>query len=164
MGYSNGVPCGATISIPFACGDNSGFFTQELIKAVACYSNFDYSSSSAQYLLDVKLDCIKSEPIGFRYEQNYEGILGKRLVASEEQLTLKAEVTLKKCRNHQVVIPTFCVLETIEFDFEPETSPQNQTSYSMGQLDFLNAAEDAAKIPLYRNISKKIVDYLNAAF
>lgn len=164
MGYSSCLPDGATINIPYACGDSSGFFTQELIKAVATSSNLRYSSDCASYVLEVTLDCIKSEPIGFRYEQTYEGVIGKRLVSSEQQLTMKANVSVKKCRSGQVVIPKFCVMETIEFDFEPETSPQNQTSFSMGQLDFENAANDAAKIPLYEKLSKKIVDYLNAAF
>jgi hypothetical protein len=164
MGTSDCITSCSTVSVPYACGDYSGFFTQELIRAISIGSNLIYTSNCAKYKLEVSIDCIKTEPIGFRYEQFYNGVIGKRLVASEEQLTLKANVSLKKCGTNQLVIPSFCVQETIEFDFEPETSPQNQTSYSLGQLDFENAAEDAAKIPLYRKLSKKIVDYLNAAF
>jgi hypothetical protein len=156
-------PC-QKVQIPYACGDSTGLFTQHLIKAITLYSPLEYSSCEGKYLLEVSLDGYKQKPIGFRYEQSYEGTYGRRLVASETQLTVGAKVTLKNVSNNEVIVPTFCLKESIEFDFEPETSLQNQTNYSMGQLDFENAAIEAAKIPLYRKLSKKIVDYLNAAF
>lgn len=153
----------ATIEVPYAIGDYAGCFTQELIKALTYSSDFTYTTRSGHYTLLVTLDCVKTNPIGFRYEQSYEGVYGKRLVASEAQLTLRASVCLKDKARQIPLIDPFYVTEMIEFDFEPETSLQNQTGFSMGQLDFENPSRDAALLPLYQKLSKKIVDYLNAS-
>lgn len=164
VGLGDHLSHNATVSVPYVCEDQTGFFTAELIHALEVDSYLRYSSCNADYELGVSLGCINVELIGFRYEQTYEGVLGKRLVASEAQMAISATVTLKKAGSHCLIVGPFCVSEVISLDYEPETSPQNLAPFSMGQLDFEGAASDAAKVPLYRKLAKKIVDYLNASF
>ncbi|MDR3624022.1 MAG: LPS assembly lipoprotein LptE [Chlamydiales bacterium] len=160
LGSSSCLDTNKTIMIPYVRGDLDGTFTQELIKQVSRTTELRYVSSCADYILCVTFVDRKEDAIGYRYERTYENQLGKRLVASEERVTLIAKVELMDFRTKKVIAGPFCIADSINYDFAPETSPQNDTTFSLGQLDFKPAAVDAARAPLHRSLAKKIVDYL----
>lgn len=146
-----------SINVPYVCGDVDGSFTSVVIKQLAL-NGLAYSSDCPDYILQISLTH-NQKAIGYRYEENFSETIGKRLVASEERLILCATYTLLDRSGHKVLGPCN-VSEFLNYDFQPETSPQNQTRFSLGQLDFLRPATDAAKAPLQRLLAKKIADHI----
>lgn len=114
-------------------------------------------------------DCMH-ESIGYRYETSQTGEIGKRLVASEDRAHLSTEITLLDAQTNRVVLGPVCLQTSLDYDYIPETSAQifglpaqaqTLTRFSLGQLDFRDAAGDAAKTPLYRKMAKQIIDYIS---
>lgn len=162
MGNNSCLTSCKTIAVPYVCGDFDGLFTSELIKQLSL-NGLTYTSCLSDYTLEVTLSR-KDEAIGYRFERTFEDQLGKRLVATEERVTLCATFTLLDRCGRKIMGPCM-VSDFLDFDFQPETSPQNQTRSSLGQLDFLKAASDAARVPVQRLLAKKLVDFLiNANF
>lgn len=160
LGPASALDTNRSIMVPYVKGDLDGTFTQELIREVCRTTELRYSSCGGDMILCASLIDRREEPIGYRYERNYEDQVGKRLVTSEERVTLTAEVKIIDARTQKVVVGPYCISERINYDFAPETSPQNETRPSLGQLDFRPAALNAARVPLHRSLAKKIVDFL----
>lgn len=153
-----------TITIPYVWGDPYGQFSSELVKQVASRGCLRYVQSCGEIALNVNLFEKIRTPVGFRYEQNDAGSLGKRLVASEDRLVLEASVQLVDTHTGQVIRGPLCFSAFVDYDFEPESTPQNLTEFSLGQVDYRDAGEAVAKIALYRKLAIQIADYLNQAF
>jgi len=162
MGANPNLVACRTFSVPYVCGDKDGLFTQELVRQLSL-SGVEYVSCHPDYILNVSL-VRRAATIGYRRERTYEDDLGKRLVATEERGTYCATFSVVRARCGSIVMGPCTVSESMDYDFQPETSPQNQTRASLGQLDFLKAAGDGAKTPLNRLLAKKIADYVLNAF
>lgn len=160
LGTSSYLDAHKSIMVPYVKGDLDGTFTEELIREITRTTDLRYTSTCGDYVLCAQLLDRKEEAIGYRYETTFENIQGKRLVASEERVSLTARVELIDARTKKVIIGPLCISDSVNYDFAPETSPQNDTGFSLGQLDFKPAALDTARAPLHRGLAKKIVAYL----
>ena len=152
--------CTKSLSIPYVKGDDDGLFTAALCEKVAKKGLFRVNRENPNYRLIVELEKPKTETVGFRYEETQNGQFGKRLVSAEEKLEIRARVELIDLRNCCRILGPLCVRDDVVFDFAPDTSPQNDLFFSMGQLDFGPAATDAAKGPLYDKLSEQIADLI----
>ena len=148
------------LSIPYAAQDGDGTFTAILYEKMAKRGLFTVTRTGGDLKLDVILHNSSTESVGFRYETDLNGNLGQRLVASEEELTIMATITLIDCKRGCRLLGPLCVKEEMRFDFAPDTSPQNDTTFSAGQLDFEPAAKDAALERLYHRLSERITELL----
>lgn len=166
-----------TLSIPYIQGDAAGQLTNELTHQVSSSSAFQCVQSGGRYILKVVVLSDGSERIGFRYDR--EGKNNKRrkdLVAIENRRLITAEVTLIDSLTNQTIVGPEIVKADAEYDYtNPNsirdlrfTSPggfsQSTIDFSLGQLDSIEGAQDAATTPLYRHLAQKIVDGLMVAF
>ncbi|MEI6531881.1 MAG: hypothetical protein WCN87_03575 [Chlamydiota bacterium] len=149
-----------TICIPYAKGDGDGTFTAILYEKMAKKGLFRVSRSCGDLKLLIQLENPSTESVGFRYETNLDGVLGQRLVASEEEARIVARMELVDLRKCQTVWGPICVKEEVRFDFAPDTSPQTDITFSAGQVDFEPAAKDAVMEPLYNRLADKICELL----
>lgn len=149
-----------TICIPYAKDDGDGTFTAILCEKMTKRGLFRVNRRTGDLKLLISLDRPSTESVGFRYETDLDGNLGQRLVASEEELKIKATIELIDQRNCTRILGPLCVKEDMRFDFAPDTSPQTDTTFSAGQLDFEPAAKDAALEPLYYRLADKICELL----
>lgn len=148
------------LAIPYAGGDGDGTFTAILYKKMAKSGLFAVTRSGGDLKLEVVLHNPSTESVGFRYETDLDGKVGQRLVASEEELSIMATITLVDSKRGCRLLGPLCVKEEMRFDFAPDTSPQTTTTFSAGQLDFEPAAKDAALERLYHRLSERITELL----
>ena len=149
-----------TICIPYATGDGDGTFTAILYEKIAKKGLFRVSRSGGDLKLIVHLENPSTESVGFRYETNLDGVMGKRLVASEEEARIMARIELVDMRSCRIIWGPICIKEEVRFDFAPDTSPQTDITFSVGQVDFEPAAKDDVTEPLYNRLADKISELL----
>lgn len=161
------------IAVPYVCGDRDGMFTSEIVRQIAISGCYCYSDSCADVVLKVKLLDREDVSIGFRYETDQYGNVGQRLVASEDRAELIAEIELLRSGSCQPILGPVCLKACMNYDFAPETSAdtfgppsdlQTITRFSLGQLDYREAAADAVRMPLYRQLAKQVVDYISESW
>jgi hypothetical protein len=154
-------PACLSMAVPYVEGDGDGLLTASLASAISKKSNFRIVRYGGQYVLCAKIVCQDTESVGFRYEQDLQGNLGERLVASEELLKVAVEWKVTDAAGKRLLGPC-CTEEQLRLDFAPDTSPQNDNTFSLGQLDFAPGAREAARQPTYDHLSAKIADILYA--
>ncbi len=150
------------MEVPYIEGDSDGALTAAVCQAVSKRGNFKVVRQCGDYRLCGKIDVLNGETVGFRYEQNLGGQLGERLVSTEERLNIDMTWKVVDNRRKTVVLGPCCLHEELRFDFAPDTSPQNDNTFSLGQLDFEPGAKAAAQSPLYDRVGAKMAAILYA--
>jgi hypothetical protein len=161
--------------VPFAKGDEDGLFTAELAQALAASGLFDVVNRGGDYLLSVCLGPSQHDVIGFRRDpQRIKNEVKKNLVRCEGRRTLAVEVTLLSAATGQPIGGPFTISADADYDYvDGDSYPQltfvSKTGetvvvlpFSLGQLESVEAAQEATLKPLYRKISQKIVDVISA--
>ncbi len=167
--------CSRTLHIPFATGDEDGTLTSELIRAFATTTQTDIVSSEGQYRLEVSIVEQDHERIGFRIDRQVNnGKEQKNILGDEGRRNLLAHVSLYDCENDECVLGPCTVTAYADYDYVDGDSFQDLTfvdsagvrqtilAYSLGQLEPPESAREAATIPLYQQLSRKIVDLISA--
>lgn len=163
-----------TISIPFVAGDEDGTLTAELIRTFASSTHANVVSSKGRYRLDVAIVAQPNEIIGFRIDsQVNNGKQQKNIVADEGRRTIAADVSLYDAKNEEAILGPIRINADIEYDYVDGDSFQDLTfvdsagrtqtilAYSLGQLESSESAREAGSKPLYRKLSRKIVDFIS---
>ncbi len=161
----------STLSIPFVQGDSAGQLTNELTKLMSSSGTFKCVQNGGRYTLKVVVLSDGSERIGFRYDR--EGKNNKRrkdLIAVENRRTIVAEVNLIDSLTQEVILGPEIVRADADYDYAnpnsirdlrfitPTGTSQAIVDFSLGQLDSIEGAQDAATTPLYSHLAQKIVD------
>ena len=85
-----------------------------------------------------------------------------------------ATVEVFERKSNKIVLGPFNVISDSDFDYIDAESINDQSfidssgnrltilAYSLGQLEGIESAKEAALIPLYKKLSKKIVDSISA--
>lgn len=162
-----------SLSIPFVSGDEDGTLTAELIRAFSSSTQANVVSSKGRYRLEVSIAAQPNEIIGFRIDaQVNNGKQQKNMVADEGRRTLVAQVCLYD--SEKKILGPCRVAADADYDYVDGDSFQDLTfvdsqgqtqtilAYSLGQLESSEAAREAASKPLYRKLSRKIVDLISA--
>lgn len=149
-----------TISVPFIEGDREGDLTAELIKRLGTSGSFCYETSGGDLILLVKILDYENEDVGFRYDRKKRGGLKKVVIPTETRLKATAEVTLTDASTGQVIRGPAVINASIDFDHDFYFSRHEENVFSLGQLNDIDAAEDAVMGPLYKILAEKIVDYV----
>jgi len=172
-GLGDAQYCRSSITVPYVCGDRDGTFTAELIRELVGSGAYRYQDCSGDLILKARIMDRTDESIGFRYETDQFGNVGKRLVASEDRAVLIAEISLVDGKTLSNLLGPVCIRAAVDYDFAPETSAeafgfplptQTITRFSLGQLDFREAAAETVRTPLYRQLAKEIVDYISESW
>jgi len=153
----------STVCIPYAEGDKDGLFTAALVKAATTRGSLRYTSYGADLTLKVCLLAPEDVNIGFIYAPKHDekDKFTHITTANEARLTQKASVSLIDRRSATCVFGPFLVEAYLDYDFESDLSNVNDNSFSLGQFEMHNIAQDAAFPRLYTILSEKIVDYVN---
>jgi hypothetical protein len=164
------------VGVPFIQGDVDGGFTQVFTEQLAGSSIADYVHSNYRYEIRVKMDSKEPERVGFKYDRKPDGTLKPNLIGTETRKKLGATVEVfdqiyEKTIWGPVSFDSFADFDYVDSDNVYEMSFINQYgireqvfSYSLGQLNTIEGAQDAAAYMVYRLLSKKIVDELGLFF
>jgi hypothetical protein len=150
----------ATISIPYAEGDRNGNLTAEVIKKVSSSGAFRYAASDGDLLLKIKVIEVRDQNIGYRYDRKRNEHLKHSIIPSESRFTAVAEVTvIDELRNAAVRGPTL-ITASLDFDYDYYKVQHGANVFSLGQLNDVDSARDAARHPLDARLAERIADYL----
>jgi len=163
------------VSVPFISGDEQGVLTSEIISALSSSGMVRISSSMPEYRLQVCVLKQNNETIGFRRDrQKVHGGVKKNLLACEGRRVLEAEVMLRHVDTGEVAWGPYRLAADADYDYvdgdsiqdltfvAPDGSPMIVLPFSLGQLESVESAQEAATQLLYRRLAKKIVDAFSA--
>jgi hypothetical protein len=160
-----------TISVSYVEGDQSGFLTGILVKEISSSGLFRYVNKDGDLSLKIKIIDKSNWDIGYRHNRNNEGSLKKtiRPIEGREKVTVEFSVF-----SQDKILGPFIISADADYDYaEKDTlndlafidkngNKVTALAYSLGQLETIDSAQSAALIPLYRNLSQKIVDLILA--
>ena len=162
-----------TVSVPY--GDVDGALTGEIVRTLAISGNGRVRQWGALYRLQASIISGEGETIGYRRDpQELPGGVQKQLLASERRKTLVVEAILYEANSGKIASGPCRVEAYIDFDYidgdslqdlvfiGPNGTSQVTLPFSLGQLEAVDAAEEAAMRPLYGHIAEKIVDAIFA--
>ena len=149
-----------SISVPYVIGDKEGDLTAEIIKRIEKSGAFRYTSSGGDLILYVKVKDYSNEDVGYRYDRKKHGKLKKAIIPAETRLNIFAEVSLKDAATGEILRGPSTLTASIDFDHDFYFTRHEINVFSLGQLNDIDAAEDAVIKPLNRNLAERIVAYV----
>jgi hypothetical protein len=163
------------VAVSFISGDEQGILTAEIISALSEAGLARIASQNPQYRLQVSILQQNNETIGFRRDkQKVHGGVKKNLLASEGRRNLAAEVTFYRADTDEIAWGPYQLKADADYDYVDGDSIQDLTfftpsgvrvpvlPFSLGQLESIESAQEAANGILYRRLAKKIVDVISS--
>ncbi len=163
------------VTVPFISGDEQGILTSEIISALSSSGLVRISSTMPEYRLHVAILKQNNETIGFRRDlQKVRDGLHKNLLACEGRRVLETEVVLRQVDTGAVAWGPYRLSSDADYDYvdgdsiqdltftAPDGTPMIVLPFSLGQLESVESAQEAATQLLYRRLAKKIVDAFSA--
>jgi hypothetical protein len=152
-----------SVCIPYVAGDNEGYLTTELIRAITTSGGLAYRSYGSDLVLKVCLLPPLDTNIGFAYapEDEEDDDDSDIVVSNEARLAMTASYTLIDRRTGECILGPCEATSSLTYDFEPDLSNVDFHAFSLGQLEMHNLALDAAATRLYRILAEKIVECVN---
>lgn len=160
-----------SIKVPYVQGDTKGIFTQELIYQLVASGRFHYGQQKDALRLHVEIKHKSQKQIGYRHDRENAGKVLKNLVATEGRESIFAEMTLLSA-DGDIVLGPLEVQADADYDYIDQNALRDITfvdqngqtrtvlSFSLGQLEGIDAAQMAVEIPVYRALAQKIVEAL----
>jgi hypothetical protein len=158
-----------SISIPYVEGDAQGQLTAEIIRQLSNSDLYDFVKQEGDLILKVALAGDKSEIVGFQYDlTSKKGKIERNLMAQENRRILSAKVTLINAATEEIVMGPLDISTTTDYDYidvnslkevsfiNPHGKREKTINLSLGQLDSIEGAQDAALTPGYRQLAQKI--------
>ncbi len=164
------------VTVPFIAGDEQGILTAEVISALSGSGLVRIASHHPQYRLQVCLLKQNNETIGFRRDKQkvHGGKVQKNLLAAEARRVVEAEVSLHRVDTGELAWGPYQLAADADYDYidgdsiedltftTPSGIPTTVLPFSLGQLEPVESAQEAANRTVYRRLSKKIVDAFSA--
>ena len=163
-----------SIQVPYIEGDKTGFLTNKITEGLANSGIFYLKSKNAKYSLVGRVISDSADTIGYRRDRHRDGMVKKNVVPTESRVNLQLEVKILSDSN--VVFGPKIFSDFANCDFVDEDSlndlsfinkdgnRQTVLSFSLGQLESVKTAQNAARDNMYRKIAIKIVDLLACEF
>ncbi len=164
-----------TLAVPFIVDDEDGSLTAEVISCLETSGIADVTASKGNFRLDVKIGQIRCDQIGFRRDpQKIKQKIQKNLLASEQRKTLDVVVLLYREDTDEIAYGPYAISVYSDYDFIDGDSYQDLTfidgsqgvvevlAFSLGQLEAIDSAREAATKSLYRKLAQKIVDAISS--
>lgn len=164
-----------SIDVPYIEGDKDGLLTHELIYQMSNNGFFEYHKNS-NYVLQVNILDIVNDQIGYRKDRDPDGNLRKNLVATENRLTISAQVTLVSTLDNSVLYGPKIFTAFEDFDYvdqdtiddlsfiDKQGNRETVLAFSLGQMESIGCAQDVALKPLYKKLSLAIVSAIRAEY
>ncbi len=162
-----------TVTVPFIEGDEDGTLTAQVIRTLASSGIVEVVSFGGDYDLRVSVIGNSNQSIGFREDpQKIDGKVRKSLLACEGRRTMTLQASLFD--GDEIAYGPYKITSDAEYDYVDGDSIQDLTftnpsgqfvtvlPFSLGQLESVESAQDAAGRPLYSHLAQKIVDAISA--
>lgn len=150
----------STLSVPIIAGDQKGELTSNVIKEVAQSGAFEYSPNNGQLILKIKLEEFEEENIDYCYDRKRSGKLKKSTIPIQTRVNAAAEVSVVVAATGKPILGPTIVRASTEFDHTYYATYNDINVFSLGQLNDIDTAREAAMEPLNRHLAKAIVDWL----
>lgn len=161
-----------TLSVPYVEGDTQGQLTNELIRQIANSGRYEYVREGGSLTLHVEIVGDTSSKIGYRYDRRDQSCQPCERIKNIQPVEARREITVEvslydEASMVELLKPTL-VRGTSEYDFVGTHSICDLSfinhgrrvtveSFSLGQLDSIEGAQDDGVIPLYRNLARQIL-------
>jgi hypothetical protein len=152
--------------------DSRGELTEQIIQAISKDSCWKWDPKNPRFIVSCNILELSHEPLGYRYDRfEPTAQVINRLIPIEARKKLKVEISIEDLQSNQTSGPFylegFADYDFVNFDTYKDlafTDLQGQTqsslSYSLGQLDASQGAEEAAILRCCEEIGSKISDLL----
>lgn len=150
----------STIAVPYAEGDIDGSLTAEVVKKISTSGAFRYVVSDGELLLKIKVVELKDLNIGYRYDRKRDEQLKHSIIPSESRFIIYAEVSVLDNRTNEVIRGPALIRASLDFDYDYYKIQHEANVFSLGQLNDVDSARDAARHPLNSKLAQNIVEYL----
>ena len=164
-----------TLSIPFIEGDLEGHFTAQLVKEISSSPRFIYHNYKGEYLLQVSILSSSEEQIGYQKDRlKIDGSLQKNLRPIEGRKIMTAKVSIAKRASQEIIWGPYEIVSDVDYDYvdqdslfdlafiEPSGARRTVLSFSLGQLEPIENAQQASHRSLYHSLCQKIIDTISA--
>jgi len=164
-----------TVTVPLIKDDEDASLTSEIISSLNASGVLKVVPRNADYCLQVKILSREQSKIGFRRDpQKIQGKVTTNLIAAEGRTALEAEVTLYINGTDKTAFGPYLLTADAAYDYVDGDSFNDLTfvstkgkltevlPFSLGQLESIESAQEAAGKPVYRRLAQKIVDVISS--
>lgn len=161
------------IFIPFAKGDEDGTLTSEIIRSLTASGLKSAPFDLSAYQLNITVLNTNTQTIGYRRDkQKVDGKVATNIVACEGRKAVALEVSLIETLSKKILHGPCLISADADYDFIDGDSiqdllftssagvPVTVLPFSLGQLEPVEAAQEAASRPLNQKLSQKVVEYV----
>ena len=162
-----------TVFVPFVIGDEDGSLTQEIMWALSRSGLVRIEGRQAEVRIEVQIVESKNDTIGFRRDpQLVKGKVSKNLLASEARKTMTLEVCIFRQGEQSPFLGPIRISADADYDYVDGDSFEDLAftdssgkivtvlPFSLGQLESIESAQEAATRPIYRKLGQKLADFL----
>jgi hypothetical protein len=165
---------GRTVNIPYVRGDTDGLLTGALVYQLAATGLVEYKQAKADYELQVNILNVENYKIGYRKERKPDGKRRKNLIPVEGREKVIVEAYLKSTLTGETLWGPRIISADADYDYVDEDTlkdlsfinkegqRQSILAFSLGQLESVSCAQEAAFRPLYQRLAKNVVNALIA--
>ena len=160
-----------TIVVPYVSADEDGTLTSEVIRTLTSSGIANVRTSHGDFLLKIAVVNGQNQTVGYRRDkQKVAGKISKNIVACEGRRSLSAEVTLYVGASDTIAAGPYTITADTDYDYVDGDSiqdlafidshgvPTTVLPFSLGQLESIESAGEAASRPLYEKLAQKIAD------
>ena len=161
------------ISVAYFSGDRDGSLTDNIIQGL-CFYGFTYSNRKNTMILQGEMINDNTEYVGYQYDRHpLSGQLINRLIPNEGRREITIRFSLIDSDSQQALYGPFVISATSDYDFCDSDSLQSTSfidssgtrqsvlAFSLGQLDSAQGAHAASHVPIYQNLTRKIVEIIS---
>ncbi len=166
-----------TVVIPYASGDDDGTFTAEVVRTLTASGIANVQPRDGDYRLKIDLVNAQNQVIGYRKDkQKVSGEIRKNIVATEGRKQMSAQVTLYEKDSDTIAKGPYLITANADYDYIDGDSIQDLAftnsrgvrttalAFSLGQLEPIDSAQEAAGRPLHERLAQKIADTIFSAW
>lgn len=166
-----------TVSVPYVVGDDDGTLTSHVIRSITALGSAKVVREGADYLLKINIAEDQNETVGYRRDkQKVGGKISKNIVSCEGRRTIKVNAVLYEGGSDTIAAGPYLITADSDYDYVDGDSIQDLAftnsdgiftpvlPFSLGQLESIEAAQEATSRNLYEKIAQKIADTVFLSF
>lgn len=160
-----------TVVVPYIVGDDDGTLTAQVIRTISATGSAKVLKDNGEYVLKISVMKDQNQTIGYRRDkQKVRGKISKNIVPCEGRRTLTVNAVLYEGNSETIAAGPFLITADSDYDFVDGDSIQDLAfinsngvftpvlPFSLGQLESIEAAQEATSRNLYEKIAQKILE------
>ncbi len=160
-----------TVVVPYIAGDDDGTLTAHVIQTLSAKGRAKVLKEGGDYLLEISIVEDQNQTVGYRRDkQKVHGEISKNIVPCEGRRTLTAKVIVYEGSSETIAAGPYIISANSDYDYVDGDSIQDLAfinsngvftkvlPFSLGQLESVEAAQEATSRNLYEKLAQKIAD------